>query len=104
MSGLFSRSNGVLVADCKLRQAGRAHWLGTRHCLNRISGVVHVANGEIPESHRTDTIVDVGQIVDDIPWARYSIPGLATVRQPFGALGKEAADLLMRRISGDASP
>lgn len=41
---------------------------------------------------------------DDIPWARYSIPGLATVRQPFGALGKQAADLLIRRISGDDSP
>lgn len=41
---------------------------------------------------------------DDIPWARYSIPGLATVRQPFGTLGKEAADLLIRRIAGDDSP
>ena len=41
---------------------------------------------------------------DDIPWAGYSIPGLATVRQPFGALGKQAADLLIRRISGDDSP
>ena len=41
---------------------------------------------------------------DDIPWARYSIPGLATVRQPFGALGKEAADLLIRRITGDDGP
>lgn len=41
---------------------------------------------------------------DDIPWAGYSIPGLATVRQPFGALGKEAANLLIRRISGDDSP
>ena len=41
---------------------------------------------------------------DDIPWAGYSIPGLATVRQPFGALGKEAADLLIRRMAGDDSP
>jgi len=41
---------------------------------------------------------------DDIPWAGYSIPGLATVRQPFGALGQQAADLLIRRISGDESP
>ncbi len=41
---------------------------------------------------------------DDIPWAGYSIPGLATVRQPFGALGKQAADLLISRISGVDSP
>ncbi len=41
---------------------------------------------------------------DDIPWASYSIPGLATIRQPFAALGKEAAALLIRRISGDDSP
>lgn len=41
---------------------------------------------------------------DDIPWAGYSIPGLATVRQPFSALGKQAADLLIRRIAGDDAP
>ncbi len=41
---------------------------------------------------------------DDIPWAGYSIPGLATVRQPFGDLGKEAADILIRRIGGDVVP
>ncbi len=41
---------------------------------------------------------------DDIPWAGYSIPGLATVRQPFGDLGREAADILIRRIGGDDLP
>jgi LacI family transcriptional regulator len=41
---------------------------------------------------------------DDIPWAGYSIPGLTTVRQPFAALGKEAAALLIRRIAGEDSP
>ena len=41
---------------------------------------------------------------DDIPWARFSIPGLATVRQPFSKLGNEAAALLIRRITGDDAP
>ena len=41
---------------------------------------------------------------DDILWSRFSIPGLATVRQPLNALGKEASTLLIRRINGDDSP
>ncbi len=41
---------------------------------------------------------------DDILWARHSIPGLATVRQPLTALGKEASALLIRRIMGDEAP
>ncbi len=41
---------------------------------------------------------------DDIPWAAFSIPALTTVRQPFSALGREAAALLIRRIMGDESP
>ncbi len=63
-------------------------------------GVMH----ELHEQGRRvpDDVSVVG--FDDIPWAGYSIPGLSTVRQPFGALGKQAADLLIRRISGDDSP
>lgn len=41
---------------------------------------------------------------DDIPWASYSVPGLATVRQPLRAIGKEASSLLIRRIKGDDAP
>lgn len=41
---------------------------------------------------------------DDILWSRFSVPGLATVRQPLTALGKEASALLIRRITGDESP
>lgn len=41
---------------------------------------------------------------DDIPWASYSVPGLATVRQPLTAIGKEASALLIRRIKGDDAP
>ena len=41
---------------------------------------------------------------DDILWARFSIPGLATVRQPLTALGKEASALLIRRVTGDDAP
>ncbi|MFN3230892.1 MAG: LacI family DNA-binding transcriptional regulator [Alphaproteobacteria bacterium] len=41
---------------------------------------------------------------DDILWARHAIPGLATVRQPLTALGKEASALLIRRIAGDDAP
>lgn len=41
---------------------------------------------------------------DDIPWASYSVPGLATIRQPLKAIGKEASSLLIRRIKGDDAP
>lgn len=41
---------------------------------------------------------------DDIPWAGYSIPGLATMHQPFGSLGKAAVEILIRRIDGDDVP
>lgn len=41
---------------------------------------------------------------DDIPWARFSIPRLATIRQPLQALGKQASTLLIRRIAGDDGP
>jgi len=41
---------------------------------------------------------------DDIPWARFSIPRLATIRQPVQALGTQASALLIRRIAGDDSP
>ena len=58
---------------------------------------LHEAGQTVP-----DSVSVVG--FDDIPWSRFSVPGLATIRQPFLALGEEAARLLVRRISGDDAP
>jgi len=41
---------------------------------------------------------------DDISWSSFSTPGLATVHQPFTALGREALELLVRRMQGDNTP
>ncbi|GGC12292.1 LacI family transcriptional regulator [Novosphingobium endophyticum] len=41
---------------------------------------------------------------DDISWASLATPGLATVRQPFAPLGKQAIELLLRRVEGDNAP
>lgn len=41
---------------------------------------------------------------DDISWGRFTTPKLTTVKQPFLALGKQAFELLARRIDGDDSP
>jgi LacI family transcriptional regulator len=85
----------------------------TRHQLDDDSVTVIVCGNDLIAIGVMRALHEMGRRVpgdvsvagfDDIPWAGYSIPGLATVRQPFGALGKQAADLLIRRISGDDSP
>ncbi|MFZ2636829.1 MAG: LacI family DNA-binding transcriptional regulator [Rectinemataceae bacterium] len=40
---------------------------------------------------------------DDLPSAAFSVPALTTVRQPLHAMGRSAASLLLRQISGEAS-
>lgn len=40
---------------------------------------------------------------DDTPLARHTTPSLTTVRQPMKLQGQIAAEMLLRRISGDAS-
>lgn len=42
--------------------------------------------------------------VDDIPWARLVEPALTTVRQPVGALGREAVALLLDRLTNPHRP
>ena len=41
---------------------------------------------------------------DDIPEARYMNPGLTTVRQPMGDMGRTAAEILIDAMAGDAMP
>jgi LacI family transcriptional regulator len=41
---------------------------------------------------------------DDVPWAAYVDPPLTVVAQPTEELGRTAAELLFRRIAGDAEP
>lgn len=42
--------------------------------------------------------------VDDVPWSALSSPALTTVRQPVRALGREAVQLLLRRIERPDQP
>lgn len=41
---------------------------------------------------------------DDITWSSFATPGLTTVRQPFEAMGSEALELLVKRITSDSGP
>jgi len=41
---------------------------------------------------------------DDLPWSRALRPALTVVAQPIYEVGRRAAELLLRRINGDASP
>jgi DNA-binding LacI/PurR family transcriptional regulator len=69
---------------------------------------VHVANdhmalGLLLALHRSGRRVpdDVSVVgFDDIPEAAYSIPPLTTVRQDFGALGRQCVDALLELIAG----
>ncbi|WP_432991495.1 substrate-binding domain-containing protein [Dactylosporangium sp. CA-233914] len=41
---------------------------------------------------------------DDVESARWSGPPLTTVRQPFAGMGRAAAEMVLRRAAGRASP
>src|SRR5690606_40134747 len=44
---------------------------------------------------------DIGLVgIDDTPWAPYVGPGISTVSQPTGELGRLAAQCLMQRLAG----
>ena len=38
---------------------------------------------------------------DDLPWMEYASPGITTVAQPTGEIGREAARILLARLRGD---
>jgi DNA-binding LacI/PurR family transcriptional regulator len=42
--------------------------------------------------------------VDDPYWAEFVTPPITSLAQPVGAMAREAVDMLMARIEGDAGP
>ena len=38
---------------------------------------------------------------DDLPWMEYASPGISTVAQPTGEIGREAATMLLARLRGE---
>ena len=41
---------------------------------------------------------------DDIQSASYHVPSITTIRQPLQRMGSIAADMLLRKLSGEATP